>query len=132
MGSGTRALAIYEERWQSAPTGPLCIYLHGVRDPGNIGTVLRSAQAFGASSVTLGPGCTKGAQGTTIPLRAGKPDVAGLASCTSRLKSMAPAWAHSTIAEVTASPELDMQTVLEAVSVIVRDFPVIHFGMLST
>jgi hypothetical protein len=82
--------------------------------------------------VTLGPGCTKGAQGTTIPLRAGKPDVAGLASCTSHLKSMAPAWAHSTIAEVTASPELDMQTVLEAVSVIVRDFPVIHFGMLST
>jgi TrmH family RNA methyltransferase len=57
LGSGTRALAIYEERWQSAPTGPLCIYLHGVRDPGNIGTVLRSAQAFGASSVTLGPGC---------------------------------------------------------------------------
>ena len=23
--------------------GPLCVYLHGVRDPGNVGTVLRSA-----------------------------------------------------------------------------------------
>jgi TrmH family RNA methyltransferase len=57
LGSGTRALAVYEERWQPEPTGPLCVYLHGIRDPGNIGTVLRSAQAFGASSVTLGPGC---------------------------------------------------------------------------
>jgi TrmH family RNA methyltransferase len=38
------------------PIGPLCVYLHGLHDPGNVGTVLRSAQAFGASSVVLGPG----------------------------------------------------------------------------
>ena len=57
LGSGTRTLAVYEERWQAASIGPLCIYLHGVRDPGNIGTVLRSARAFGASSVAFGPGC---------------------------------------------------------------------------
>ena len=56
LGSGTRALAVYEERWAVAPTGPLCVYLHGVHDPGNVGAVLRSAQAFGASSVALGPG----------------------------------------------------------------------------
>jgi TrmH family RNA methyltransferase len=56
LGSGTRALAVYEERWATAPAGPLCVYLHGVADPGNVGTVLRSAQAFGASSVALGPG----------------------------------------------------------------------------
>ncbi|HYB30567.1 MAG TPA: RNA methyltransferase [Solirubrobacteraceae bacterium] len=56
LGSGTRTLAVYEERWASAPAGPLCVYLHGVRDPGNVGAVLRSAQAFGASSVALGPG----------------------------------------------------------------------------
>ena len=56
LGSGTRALAVYEERWAAAPVGPLCVYLHGVRDPGNVGAVLRAAQAFGAASVAFGPG----------------------------------------------------------------------------
>ena len=56
LGSGTRALAIYEQRWSRA-AGPLCLALWGVRDPGNVGAVLRSALAFGASSVALGPGC---------------------------------------------------------------------------
>jgi TrmH family RNA methyltransferase len=55
LGSGTRELAIYEERW-AEPTGPLCVALWGVRDPGNVGTVLRGARAFGASCVALGPG----------------------------------------------------------------------------
>lgn len=56
LGSGTRAIAVYEQRW-SSPMGPLCVYLHGVGDPGNVGTVLRSALAFDASCVVLGPGC---------------------------------------------------------------------------
>jgi RNA methyltransferase, TrmH family len=55
LGSGTRALAVYQERWASAPAGPRCVALWGVRDPGNVGTVLRSALAFGASSVAVGP-----------------------------------------------------------------------------
>jgi RNA methyltransferase, TrmH family len=56
LGSGTRVIGVYEQRWD-APVGPLCVYLHGVGDPGNVGTVLRSAQAFGASCVAFGPGC---------------------------------------------------------------------------
>ena len=36
----------------------MCVYLHGLSDPGNVGTILRSAEAFGASSVVAGPGTT--------------------------------------------------------------------------
>ena len=43
-------------RWAPEPAGPLCVALWGVGDPGNVGTVLRSALAFGAGSVALGPG----------------------------------------------------------------------------
>jgi TrmH family RNA methyltransferase len=57
LGSGTRALAVYEQRWAPAPAGPLCVCLIGVGDPGNVGAVLRSALAFGAGAVALGPGC---------------------------------------------------------------------------
>ncbi|HKH17667.1 MAG TPA: RNA methyltransferase [Solirubrobacteraceae bacterium] len=56
LGSGTRALAVYPQRWAPAPIGPACVALWGVNDPGNVGTVLRSALAFGAASVALGPG----------------------------------------------------------------------------
>jgi RNA methyltransferase, TrmH family len=56
LGSGTRVIGVFEQRWGTA-RGPLCVYLHGVGDPGNVGTVLRSAQAFGVSSIVLGPGC---------------------------------------------------------------------------
>ena len=56
LGSGTRALAVYGQRWAPAPIGPLCLALWGVNDPGNVGTALRGALAFGAGSVALGPG----------------------------------------------------------------------------
>src|SRR4051795_7594109 len=55
LGSSTRALGVYPQRW-SAPTGPRCVALWGVNDPGNVGTVIRAALAFGADSVALGPG----------------------------------------------------------------------------
>jgi RNA methyltransferase, TrmH family len=58
LGSGTRELAVYEERWAQAAggVGGICLALWGVKDPGNVGTVLRSARAFGAASVAIGPG----------------------------------------------------------------------------
>ena len=55
LGSGSRIIAVYAERW-GEPAGPLCVHLDGVRDPGNVGTIIRAAQAFGAGSVVLGPG----------------------------------------------------------------------------
>jgi TrmH family RNA methyltransferase len=57
LGSGTRAIGVYEQRWSTHAHGPLCVYLHGLADPGNVGAVLRAAHAFGASCVALGPHC---------------------------------------------------------------------------
>src|SRR4051812_42600062 len=57
VGPGPRVTAVSDRREAPAPAGPLCLALWGVRDPGNIGTVLRAALAFGAASVALGPDC---------------------------------------------------------------------------
>ena len=56
LGSGTRAIGVYEQRWAEIPAGTLAVALHGVGDPGNVGTILRSALAFGAGGVLIGPG----------------------------------------------------------------------------
>jgi RNA methyltransferase, TrmH family len=56
LASGSRVIGVYEQRWSDVH-GPLCVYLHAVADPGNVGTVLRCARVFGASCVALGPGC---------------------------------------------------------------------------
>lgn len=56
LGSSTRTLAVFEQR-HDVPVGPLCVGLWGVADPGNVGAVLRSAHAFGAAAVALGPDC---------------------------------------------------------------------------
>jgi RNA methyltransferase, TrmH family len=57
LGSGTRAIGVFRQRW-SEPGGELSVYLHAVRDPGNVGTVIRSAHAFADGPVVLGPDCS--------------------------------------------------------------------------
>jgi TrmH family RNA methyltransferase len=56
LGSGTRAIAVWPRRWSPAATAP-CVYLHGVGDPGNVGTIVRTADALIDGPVVLGPGC---------------------------------------------------------------------------
>jgi TrmH family RNA methyltransferase len=56
LGSGTRVIGVYRQRW-SEPGGSLAAYLHGVGDPGNVGTIVRSAHALADGPVVLGPHC---------------------------------------------------------------------------
>jgi len=55
LGSGTRVIGVYEQRW-AEPAGDVLVYLHGVEDPGNVGTIIRSAHALADATVVLGPG----------------------------------------------------------------------------
>ncbi len=71
LGSGTRVIAVWPlpgaERpgataiatteGRSAGEGALCVYLHGVGDPGNVGSIVRSAGALADAWVALGPEC---------------------------------------------------------------------------
>ena len=45
LGSGTRAIAVWPQRWAEA-IEPLCVYLHGVGDPGNVGAIVRTVAAL--------------------------------------------------------------------------------------
>jgi TrmH family RNA methyltransferase len=56
LGSGTRVIGVYPQRW-AEPSGDVLVYLHGVEDPGNVGTIIRSAHALADATVVLGPGC---------------------------------------------------------------------------
>ena len=55
LGSGTRVIGVYPEVW-AEPRGDVLVYLHGVEDPGNVGTIIRSAHALADGTVVLGPG----------------------------------------------------------------------------
>jgi RNA methyltransferase, TrmH family len=56
LGSGTRAIAVWERPEAGAIEAP-CVYLDGVGDPGNVGTIIRTAHALLDATVALGPDC---------------------------------------------------------------------------
>jgi TrmH family RNA methyltransferase len=56
LGSGTRVIGVYRERW-SELGGQLSVWLDGVKDPGNIGTIMRAAHALCDGPVIIGPRC---------------------------------------------------------------------------
>jgi TrmH family RNA methyltransferase len=56
LGSGTRVIGVYRERW-SEPGGAVSVWLDGIKDPGNLGTIIRSAHALCDGPVVIGPRC---------------------------------------------------------------------------
>jgi RNA methyltransferase, TrmH family len=54
LGSGTRVIAVWPLLLAERPEAP-CLYLHGVGDPGNVGTIIRTLDALVGSAVVLGP-----------------------------------------------------------------------------
>lgn len=87
LGSGSRVIGVYAKR-ESEPGGRLSVYLHGVSDPGNVGTIIRSAHALCDGPVILGPGCAdpfspkavRASMGSLFerpPARAGLAELAG-------------------------------------------------------
>jgi RNA methyltransferase, TrmH family len=59
-------------RWDDlAPDGALIVALDGIQDPGNAGTIVRSAEAFGASGVVMLPGSVRVANGKFLRATAG-------------------------------------------------------------
>ena len=75
LGSGTNVIAIWPlpsapdeaKRPTASPMGyvagrlegegAVCVYLHGVGDPGNVGSIVRSAGALADAWIALGPDC---------------------------------------------------------------------------
>ncbi|HEY3434993.1 MAG TPA: RNA methyltransferase, partial [Solirubrobacterales bacterium] len=54
LGSSTRVIAVWPLLWSEQQVSP-CFYLHGVGDPGNVGTIIRTTDALVGGSVVLGP-----------------------------------------------------------------------------
>jgi TrmH family RNA methyltransferase len=63
LGSGTRVIAVWSVPKSSTDFSPetgdngRCIYLHGVGDPGNVGAIVRTADALVDGPVVLGADC---------------------------------------------------------------------------
>jgi len=81
LGSGTRVIAVWPLQEGERPAAP-SVYLHGVGDPGNVGTIIRTADALLGTPVVLGPECadpfspkavraSMGSIFSTRPIRAG-------------------------------------------------------------
>jgi len=54
LGSGTRVIAVWST--PDAAGDGAAVYLHGVADPGNVGTIVRTAASLTGARVVLGPG----------------------------------------------------------------------------
>lgn len=59
LNSVAKVIGICSLTQEKEELGNRIIILDGVQDPGNLGTIIRSARAFGFTSVVLSPSCVK-------------------------------------------------------------------------
>ncbi len=107
LGSGTRVIGVYPQVW-SEPNGDLSLYLHGVGDPGNVGTAIRSAHAFADGPVILGPDCAdpyapKAVRASTGSIFARPPGRANYSELTATLVAL-DAGAEALLADTEPAP----------------------------
>ena len=65
--------------WAKPSGAQLSVYLHGVHDPGNVGTVIRSAHALAGGPVILGSDCADQVGALGVGSLGAGPQVAGVA-----------------------------------------------------
>ena len=107
LGSGSRVIGIYRQRW-SQPGGGVSVYLEGVGDPGNVGTIIRSAHALADGPVVLGPGCAdpyspkavRASMGSVFHRPPARAEFAELAATTVALDP----WTGAALAELALDP----------------------------
>jgi RNA methyltransferase, TrmH family len=109
LGSGSRVLGVYRQRW-AEPQGALSVYLHGVGDPGNVGTIIRVAHALADGPVILGPRCAdpfspKAVRASMGSIFARPPARAGAGALTGRRLALDPR-AELAVGEVAPAPPL--------------------------
>jgi RNA methyltransferase, TrmH family len=107
LGSGTRAIGVYRRRW-SEPGGELSVYLHAVGDPGNVGTIIRTAHGLCDGPVVLGPECAdpyspKAVRASMGSIFARPPARAGLDRLAGSLVPLDPR-AETSLGDVEVSP----------------------------
>lgn len=58
LASGTRVIGIWSDIWGEPEllSADKCVFLDGVSDPGNVGTIIRTVDALVGGTVVLGPG----------------------------------------------------------------------------
>lgn len=58
LASGTRVIGVWSDIWAGPEllSADKCLFLDGISDPGNIGTIIRTADALIGGFVVIGPG----------------------------------------------------------------------------
>jgi TrmH family RNA methyltransferase len=113
------------ERMLQSKTPPLILILAGLQDPGNLGTILRSAEAFGATGVVSLPGTVSAWNSKAVRASAGSVFrvpllAAGADECFARLRAAKiPAWTTAVNGAVDGAKDMQSMNLAGPAAVII-------------